>query len=128
MKIKLIDRTIEELTSKKEIVIYELPDDKDSVIIGREVKCDVRLPKNGYRSNNIDAIVLTVSKQHCLIFEENGRFGIIDYSRYGTCINDRKIESKKRYLLEDGAMLKLGNYELEVKIGDEPELMRVVKE
>lgn len=117
MKVKLTDKTIE-MSTPGAFVIYELLEDKDRAIIGRGVNCDVRLPRDGYRNETIDKITLTVSKQHCLIYEKGGLIGIMDDSTNGTYIDGKKIPSKKGILLKNGAILKLGDYELEVSIGE----------
>ena len=64
-----------------------------------------------------NAVNLCISRQHCVIHNVNGNYSIEDSkSRFGTYVNEEQIKGDKRAILENGTKLKLGEYELEVKV------------
>lgn len=130
MKATLWDLTIRNYTPNGVLVSYQLS--QGTSTIGRSRQCTISLPKEEYAHDSIRKTACTVSRQHCEIYREDSNFLINDHlnpgSRNGIYINGTRLGQGERVNLRNGDVLKLGDYELEFRIGEEdPEKIEVVE-
>ena len=81
--------------------------------LGRDNECDWTLPDP----------LKSLSRKHCKLELVSGAWQVRDLSANGTFLNavDSPIGRNQAQLLRDGDRLRLGDYEIEVRVADEPE-------
>lgn len=122
VKVTLID--LVRLQLKKEELVYTLPD-KLEVKIGRDNSNDIVIGTKETK-DSIDAVekkgatedyISTVSRYHCVICNNHGVISIEDKgSRNGTYVNEISIYPGKMIKLNNEDVVRLGYYQLQVKI------------
>ena len=118
MKITLID-----MVAKKAIPPYQIPS-LPVVSVGRHTSNEVVIPNRDYRNSlsgedkvAFDAIAGTISTNHCIIYQENGRPCIEDNnSKNGTSLRGVGLTDGRSGHIQNGDILYLGSYRLEVRI------------
>lgn len=75
--------------------------------------------------SNIKLDHQSVSRQHCVIIQDNNKFIILDkQSKNGTYVNGTQIKEK---ILSDGDLIKIGRYEFAFKIQSETQQQETEK-
>ncbi|MEO0231650.1 MAG: GGDEF domain-containing protein [candidate division WOR-3 bacterium] len=100
------------IVKKRGILIKSLPFEKDEILIGREIGCDIILSDP------------TVSRRHAILKKENDEIFIKDNeSKNGTFLNGKKIKFAK---IEKNDKIGIGSFEIE--IGEEEIVNECTKE
>ena len=93
------------LVSLNQAESFEIVIDKDNVLIGK-------------RKDLVDVVIPfshMISRKHCRIWKKDGRFYIEDESSAnGTYINQKRLDSGRKYPLNKGDIVRLANCDFEI--------------